>query len=228
MPTPASPPPFLRRLKDGLGQVLVTLGLVMALFAAYETWGKAAAVGAHQRDLDQVLAQQWTEPPVPKPARTTPAAPTAPAKPKHGAAVARLSIPKLGMHWVVVEGVNQKDIRYGPGHYPDSAMPGEIGNFAVAGHRVRGIFWDLDQIKPKDLIIVETRTATYTYRVTKQIIVKPTAVEVVAPVPSHPGEAPKDQWLTLTTCNPKWDNYQRLVIHAILDHTDLRTSATKG
>jgi sortase A len=50
---------------------------------------------------------------------------------------------------------------------------------------------------------------------------------VVAPVPFHPGDQPVDQWLTLTTCNPKWDNYQRLVVHAILDHTDLRTS-TKG
>jgi sortase A len=102
-----------------------------------------------------------------------------------------------------------------------------MGNFAVAGHRTPGIFWDLDQIGPGDLIVVETRAAVFTYRVSERIIVAPTAVEVVAPVPFHPGEAPVDRWLTLTTCNPKWDNYQRLVVHAILDHTDLRTS-TKG
>jgi sortase A len=47
--------------------------------------------------------------------------------------VARLTIPKLKKHWVVVEGVTPYDIRYAPGHYPDSAMPGEVGNFAVAG-----------------------------------------------------------------------------------------------
>jgi sortase A len=221
------------RIVDGLGQVFVTFGIVLALFAAYELWGKAAQVNAHQADLEQALTQQWdiVEPPVPKPAPAL--APAAPAKPAGttlpGGAVARLTIPRLNKHWVVVQGVTPDDIRYAPGHYPDSAMPGQVGNFAVAGHRTPGIFWDLDRVRPGDLVTVDTRSATYTYKVTEQIVVAPTAVEVVAPVPLRPGEASKDgkvgRWLTLTTCNPKWDNYQRLVIHAILDHTDLRPSA---
>ncbi|MFC7478929.1 sortase [Luedemannella flava] len=96
-------------------------------------------------------------------------------------------------------------------------MPGELGNFAVAGHRMPSVFWDLDRLRPGDPIIVETRTRTFTYLVTEQRVVAPTAVDVVAPVPGHAGAEPRDRWLTLTTCNPKWDNYQRLVVHAILD-----------
>jgi sortase A len=225
---------LISRITNALGHLLVTFGLVLALFAAYELWGKVAVVNAHQADLEQALTQQWdiVEPPVPSPAVSAsptakPASPKPASAPLPGGAVARLSIPKLKKHWVVVEGVTPYDIRYAPGHYPDSAMPGEVGNFAVAGHRTPGIFWDLDQIHRDDLIVVETRAAVYTYRVTEQVIVAPTAVEVVAPVPFHPGDQPVDKWLTLTTCNPKWDNYQRLVVHAILDHTDPRTS-TKG
>jgi sortase A len=234
MHSPPPPTPAGRsrssRITDAIGQVFVTFGLVLALFAAYELWGKAALVNAHQADLERALTQQWdiVEPAVPTPAPSTSAKPATPKKagaPLPGGAVARLTIPRLNKHWIVVEGVTPYDIRYAPGHYPDSAMPGEVGNFAVAGHRTPGIFWDMDQVKPKDLIIVETRTATFTYRVTGQVVVAPTAVEVIAPVPFHPDEPPVDRWLTLTTCNPKWDNYQRLVVHAILDHTDLRTSA---
>ena len=69
---------------------------------------------------------------------------------------------------------------------------------------------------PGDLIIVETRDTWYTYRVTRNHIVLPTAVEVVAPVPGEPGAEPTKAMLTLTTCNPKWDNYERLVVHAEL------------
>jgi sortase A len=233
-PTPATGRTRSGRITGSLGQLFVTFGLVLALFAAYELWGKAAVVNAHQADLERALSQQWdtVEPPVPTPAvsaapKAKPAAPKPAFAPLPGGAVARLTIPKLKKHWVVVQGVTPYDIRYAPGHYPDSAMPGEVGNFAVAGHRTPGIFWDLDQIGSGDIITVETRAAVFTYRVTEQVIVAPTAVEVVAPVPFHPDEAPVDRWLTLTTCNPKWDNYQRLVVHAILDHTDLRTN-TKG
>jgi sortase A len=220
------------RLVGGLGQTFVTLGLVMMLFAAYEIWGKAAQINAHQGDLDRALTQQWgePEPPAPSPAITPspsasapPAAKPAGPKPLPGGAVARLSIPKLNQRWVVVEGVAPGDIQWAPGHYPDSAMPGELGNFAVAGHRSPAIFWNLDRIHKDDLIVVETRTTVYTYKVTEQAIVAPTALEVVAPVPWHPGERPKHAWLTLTTCNPKWDNYERLVIHAVLDHSEPRT-----
>ena len=70
-------------------------------------------------------------------------APAAPGK----NLVGRLYIPKLGMEWVVVNGVRPQDIRYAPGHYPDTADPGQVGNFSVAGHRIRKIFWRLDELR---------------------------------------------------------------------------------
>lgn len=198
-----------------LGELMITAGLVLLLFAAYEVWGKAAIVNGHQEDLDTQLSQEWGNPPP----TTEPSAPPDEEKklaPPAGQSIARMYIPRLDKHWVVVEGVAPSDIRYAPGHYRASALPGQIGNFAVAGHRSPAIFWDLDRMRPGDPIVVETKQRYYIYRVTAKSIVMPTAVEVVAPVPGHPGETPTKAMLTLTTCNPKWDNYERLIVHAEL------------
>jgi LPXTG-site transpeptidase (sortase) family protein len=205
----------------GLGEVLITLGAIVLLLAAYEVWGKAAVVASHQEDLDRQLEQEWavgSDPTVtPSPASTEePEAAPEPLGPPPGGAIARLYLPGLGRYWVVVEGVGLADIRYAPGHYPTSAMPGEIGNFAVAGHRNPATFWDLDRVGAGETVVVETRDTWYVYRVTRNHIVTPDAVEVVAPVPGQPGAEPTAAMLTLTTCNPKWDNNQRLIVHASL------------
>jgi sortase A len=196
-----------------VGELMITLGLVVLLFAGYEIWGKAAIIDAHQNDLDQQLGQEWSQ--APGDPTVGPSSPAGLAPPS-GDAVARLYIPKLDKHWVVVEGVTQKAIRYAPGHYPKTAMPGQVGNFSVAGHRTRAIFWRLDEVHDGDAIVVETKNTWFVYRVSSTEIVKPTAVEVVAPVPGKPGARPNVAMLTLTTCNPKFNNYQRLIVHAKL------------
>nr|WP_244206031.1 class E sortase [Micromonospora chalcea] len=211
----------LRTVVRGAGELLITFGLVVLLFAGYEIWGKAVIVDAHQSDLNSQLAQEWGADPTVAP--TT--GPTVkPKPPANGKPVAGLYIPKFDKHWVVVEGVTPNDIRYAPGRYPDSAMPGEVGNFAVAGHRIRSTFWRLDELKTGDAIVVETRTDWLVYRVYEQRIVKPSQVEVVAPVPGKPGQKPTEKLLTLTTCNPKFDNYQRLIIHARLDTVQAKSA----
>ncbi|MEH0828916.1 MULTISPECIES: class E sortase [unclassified Micromonospora] len=213
-------PSLASRMRTGIraaGEVLITFGLVVLLFAGYEIWGKSAIVDAHQGDLSSQLAQEWG--PSGDPTVAPSAGPTAkPKPPVQGKPIAGLYIPKLDKNWVVVEGVTQKDIRYAPGHYPKSAMPGEVGNFSVAGHRNRATFWSLDELDDGDTIVVETKTNWYVYKVIKSRIVRPDQVEVVAPAPIKlaPGEKPK-KLLTLTTCNPKFDNYERLIIHAELD-----------
>jgi sortase A len=204
-------------------EVLVTLGLVLLLFAAYEVWGKAAIIADHQHNLDSQLEQQWArqdradDPTVGAAPSASPTVKLPPPLP--GDALGRLYLPRLGKYWVVVEGVTTGDIAYAPGHYPGTALPGDIGNFAVAGHRSPAIFWDLDQMQPGDPVVVETRTTWFIYKVTRSLIVAPTAVAVVAPVPEQPGVTPTQRLMTMTTCNPKWDNYQRLIVHAALDHT---------
>ncbi|HEX6500964.1 MAG TPA: class E sortase [Micromonosporaceae bacterium] len=204
-----------RTVARGLGEALITFGVIVLLFAAYEVWGKTAIVDAHQNDLRHQLAQQWGQPTVSPPAGS-PSSTAGAQPPLPGNAIARLYIPKLGKSWVVVEGVSPADIRYAPGHYPGTAMPGQKGNFSVAGHRIPAIFWDLDRLRSGDIIGVETGTGWYVYQVVQTEIVSPHAVEVVAPVPDRPGVRPDQAMLTLTTCNPKWDNYQRLVVHAKL------------
>jgi sortase A len=130
--------------------------------------------------------------------------------------MARLYIPRLGHHWVVVEGVDPADLKAGPGHYPKTAMPGQVGNFAMAGHRSPAMFWDLDTMRQGDPIVVETARSWFVYRTYQVHITAPTAVEVVAAVPNQPGARPTAAMLTITTCEPKWGNARRLVLHAQL------------
>ncbi|MEU7802888.1 class E sortase [Micromonospora arborensis] len=215
------------RLRTGVrvtGEVLITFGLVVLLFAGYEVWGKSAIVDAHQNDLNTQLNQAWgpTDDPTVAPSAAGPS--VKPSPPVRGKPLAGLYIPKLDKNWVVVEGVTQADIRYAPGHYPASALPGQVGNFSVAGHRNRATFWRLDELDEGDAIVVESKTDWYVYRVSRSRIVKPTQVEVVAPVPGEPDKKPTKRMLTLTTCNPKFDNYQRLIIHAELDRTQPKSA----
>jgi LPXTG-site transpeptidase (sortase) family protein len=220
--TRRTPGSIVREVIRGLGELCITLGMVLLLFAAYEVWGKTAAVNAHQNDLNSQLAQDWG-------ARAPTVGPTPSAGPKtnalpppDGKAIARLYIPRIGKQWIVVQGVTPADIRFAPGHYPTSAMPGQVGNFSVAGHRTPAIFWDLDQLQNNDEIVVETKDTWYVYRMNRSQIVLPTAVQVVAPVPDEPGKKATQAMLTITTCNPKFNNYQRLVVHATLDPSQTR------
>jgi sortase A len=198
----------LRVIARSTGEALITFGVIVLLLAAYEIWGKTAIVNAHQNDLNR----QWDNSVV------GPSQPAGPALPP-GFALARLYIPKLKLHWVVVEGVDLRDIRYAPGHYPGTALPGQVGNFSVAGHRELGIFWDLNEVRPGDDVIVETKTNWFVYQVFQNHIVTPTSIEVVAPVPNQPGAKPVDKDMTMTTCNPRGANYQRMAVHAKLVET---------
>jgi sortase A len=211
------------RIRSGVrvaGEMMITFGLIVLLFAGYEVFGNSAKVDNEQDTLATELDDQWNDPTV-APSTPAKAAPAAPGKDLVG----RLYIPKLGMQWVVVDGVRPQDIRYAPGHYPDTADPGKVGNFSVAGHRIRKIFWRLDELKPGDVIGVETRTNWYVYKVSSSQVVKPSAVEVVAPVPGKPRAKPTKAMLTLTTCNPKFNNYERLIVHAELVDTVKRDAS---
>jgi LPXTG-site transpeptidase (sortase) family protein len=192
---------------------MITFGLIVLLFAGYEVFGNSAKVQDEQNSLEDALAEQWSDPTVAP--SVAPIGPAAPGK----NLVGKLYIPKLDKEWVVVNGVRPQDIRYAPGHYPDTALPGKVGNFSIAGHRIRKIFWRLDELRDGDVIGVETRSSWYVYKVVDTEIVRPSAVEVVAPVPDKPGAKPTKAMLTLTTCNPKFNNYERLIVHAQLADT---------
>jgi sortase A len=110
----------------------------------------------------------------------------------------------------VVQGIERPDLRKGPGHYPLTPMPGQLGNAAIAGHRTTygAPFYRLDELAKGDDISIRTAAGTYHYSVTGQLIVPPSDVSVLDPTP--------DATLTLTTCNPRYSARQRLVVHATL------------
>jgi LPXTG-site transpeptidase (sortase) family protein len=202
------------RIRAGIrvaGELMITFGLVVLLFAGYQVFGNSAEVQGEQDALGDQLDDVWNDPTV-GPSAEPSKGPAAPGS----NLVGRLHIPKIDKRLVVVDGVRPQDIKGAPGHYPETAKPGQIGNFSVAGHRIRKIFWRLDEVQPGDVIGVETRDYWYVYRVYDQVIVKPSAVQVVAPVPNRPGARPTKALLTITTCNPKFNNYQRLIVHAEL------------
>jgi LPXTG-site transpeptidase (sortase) family protein len=125
-----------------------------------------------------------------------------------GSPIGRLVIPKIGVSTVLVEGVGRGDLREGPGHWPETPLPGMGGNFVVSGHRTTygGPFFKLDRLKPGDEIQLILPYAAATYRVSRTMIVLPTQTEVVA-------QRGKEE-LSLATCHPIYSARQRLVVQA--------------
>lgn len=122
----------------------------------------------------------------------------------------RIVIDKLGLDAVMFEGVDRETLRLGPGHMPETPLPGQPGNAVISGHRTTygRPFSDLDQLGPGDTIDVVTAIGVNTYEVRQVLIVKPTDLWVTDQV----GGA----WLTLTTCHPRFSARERLVIQAEL------------
>jgi sortase A len=213
---------FWRTAALGAGELLVTAGLVLLLFVVYEVYVTDLLTAQRQDELSEELRDEWESAPAPEPGAMPPVA--------VGEPFAVLRIPRLGEDYsrVVLEGTAEAQLSQGPGHYVDTAMPGEEGNLALAGHRVgKGSpFLELDAMRPGDPIVVETADSWFVYRVLGDAdptgipgmhVVSPTAVEVVAPTPNSPAAAPSGAYLTLTTCHPRYSARQRLVIHARLD-----------
>ncbi|MFE6272339.1 sortase [Streptomyces goshikiensis] len=133
-----------------------------------------------------------------------------------------LRIPDLGANWAqpIYEGVDDKQLRAGVGHFPESEQPGQIGNVALAGHR-SGVadpaFRQIDNIKPGSAISVTTADRiTYTYTVVRVRTVEPSDVNVIAQVPDNPTATPTKAKLTLVTCWPATGHSKRVVVEADL------------
>ena len=96
--------------------------------------------------------------------------------------IAIMEIPSIKLKQPVVEGITEDVIKYFLGKFPESTMPGEVGNFAFAGHRVSDFtdaFINLYKVKPGDKVIVTTKSGKYTYEVDESFIVEPEQVEVL-------------------------------------------------
>jgi sortase A len=131
---------------------------------------------------------------------------------------ARLYVPRFGQGYVhaIAEGTSLSKVlnKVGIGHYQSTQLPGEVGNFAIAGHRAGngGPFRLIDTFKKGDLAYVETSAGWFTYRYLQTVIVKPKAIGVIYPRPEGltvPTLA--TSFLTLTSCTPIHVNSDRIV-----------------
>ncbi len=221
-----------RAVIRGIGELCITAGLVLLLFAAYQlVWTNVEAAQAQDQVADGI-ADAWSKPePRVSDGKTEPGKK---AKTKatddtfrltradFGKGFAFLRIPRLGRDFKVpvVEGVRESDLSRGVGHYPKTALPGQVGNFAAAGHRATNgePFRDLDRMRKGDAVVVETRNTWLTYVVDETKIVTPSDTWVVDPVPGQRNVKPTERLLTLTTCHPRWASTYRLIVFAHLEN----------
>ena len=228
-----------------LGELLLTAGALALGYAGWQVWLSDAVLGGEQQQAARTFAAELgpitpvVADPVEPSAPTGPdasagtdgsAEPAAPQlrtdePPAEPAAADRESfavmyIPRLGeFERVVGEGTSRAvldSLAQGLAHYEDSAQPGGLGNFAVAGHRngQGGPFTRLDEMRIGDRIYVQTANAWHGYEFRNHEYVPPTAIDVVAPVPQMPQTPADGRYLTLTTCNPEWSSAGRLIAYA--------------
>ncbi|MFJ2218279.1 sortase [Streptomyces sp. NPDC101062] len=147
---------------------------------------------------------------------------TTPTSGPGGAIHEVLRIPALGKDWAVpvYDGIGQAQLRSGVGHFPTTEQPGDIGNYALAGHRsgvVTPPFRNINRVTPGAAITVTTaQRITYTYTVTRTRTVDPADVNVIAQVPGRPDATPTTAKLTLVTCWPATGHTRRVVVAADL------------
>lgn len=245
---PSGPPPpqrapmtagdKVRFVLRGIGQTLITLGLVVLLFVVYEVWITNIFAAHEQSKVASALRHEWADsggdPLLPLPGEGDPTIPL-------GTGIGVLYIPRLGQdfHFTIVEGSvvpTDGELEKGPAHYHDTALPGAVGNFAVAGHRVgKGEpFLNIDKLRAGDSIIVETKSWWYVYMVKGspagsdpqnsrdadgipgREIVSASDGNVLLPVPDHPGAKPTERLMTMTTCHPKFTASHRMIVYSTL------------
>ncbi|MGD9998537.1 MAG: class E sortase [Ilumatobacteraceae bacterium] len=236
-------PRDLRWVLGVVGKVLVWTGILLFAFVAYQLWGTGIQTAREQNRLrGEFEAQLETTVPlttvpvttVPPPSSTaspvttveasttteattttTTAPPPVVTAPPLGDPVAQLDIPAMDLHGkIVVEGVAPSNLQDGPGHFPETPLPGQLGNAALAGHRTTHgqPFRHIDRLEPGDDITVTTLAGTYVYVVTGQQIVGPNDYDLVIPTVD-----PTKATLTLTSCHPVHSSAKRIVVVAELD-----------
>ena len=140
--------------------------------------------------------------------------------PQPGEALGTIEIPDIGLERNIVEGIRRDDLRQGPGHYPDSPLPGQPGNVAIAGHRSTygEPFRDLHLLQPGDLIKVSTFLGESFYQVMPHTDDDGNEVGhfIVDPIQTEVLDDYGDNRLTLTACHPYRSARQRIIVTAQL------------
>ncbi|MGH1561272.1 class E sortase [Mumia sp. DW29H23] len=214
--TTASPPrrDRRRRGRTPLGRALTALGVVLVLagvgmlgYVGWQYFGTNIISKQQQAELRDDLVKSWD----------APEADDATVVP--GDAIALMRVPRFGDDYEVpvVKGVDDRSLARGIGWFPDSARPGQVGNFAVAGHRVTHgePFRHFLELRAGDEVVVETRTHVYTYVLRDDGTDRELDFSegwVLDPVPGEPQATPTERLITLVTCSELFHTDARSVV----------------
>jgi sortase A len=184
---------------------MLTLGVILMLFVGYKTFLQDNIVGSTHSELAQTFTERegFVDPGLVN---------------KDAEIFARMYVPRFGEQWtrLVAEGTRWHPVlnEIGIGHYRNTAMPGEVGNFAIAGHRggFGGAMRDIDKLVTGDRVYIETNDTWFIYKFLETEIVKPTEVGVILPVPDKLDVAKfGGRYLTMTSCTPIFVNTHRII-----------------
>jgi sortase A len=130
--------------------------------------------------------------------------------PENNPLLGSIAIPKIGLDTRLQQGIRLTTLDRGPGHWPGTALPGQIGNVVVAAHRTShgAEFRHLDALAPGDEVIFSTADGTFTYNVTGTQIVTPDALWI-----TNPTDTPT---ATLFACHPLGSTAKRIVVNLAL------------
>ena len=231
--TPAQPPRKRRRRPSILtitGLLLIAIGLSSLGWMGYQYFGTNAPAQQAAKSEISSLQDQWNNGggiDVPDPsasASSTPGATsTATTGPKYtqaqlDKAMAIVTIPRFGADYKVpiLVGTSDYALSHGVGWYENTQLPGQIGNFAIAGHRITHgePFARLLELQPGDKVIIETKTYIFTYVIDQspsKLTVKDVDTWVLDPVPGKSGVKPTQALITLTTCQDLFHSPDRSV-----------------
>lgn len=208
--TPARP--RARRATFWLGLAMLLAGVGLLGYAAWELYGTTIVSKQHQQDATSKIEKAWDSG-------------RAEATTEFGSAEALIEIPRFGEDYriPVLEGTSDRALGAGFGHFSGTAGPGEVGNFALAGHRITHgePLRDLPKLREGDEIRVLTRGKTYVYALTSDgddLIVPFTSVWVTDPLPDNPErggvepeQAEGQSLITLTTCSELFHTDNRMI-----------------
>ena len=222
-----------------LGEVFITFGVLVFLFFGWQVRLNDLIVGAEQNRAGTAIGEGWDKS-APSHQHAVPAASTLSGNLSPGAAInfgepvvgsaprdtakfAVLYVPRFGADYArsISEGVETAEVldKNGIGHYPDTQMPGQVGNFAIAAHRTThgAPFKLLANLQVGDKIYVRTPDGYYTYGFRGLEYVRPTGVGVLSPTPQFAGAEATDRILTMTSCNPEFSAAERIIAYAALE-----------
>lgn len=217
---------IITRVLGVVGELLITLGVIVLFFLAWQLWINNAIVASEQKSIAKELQESWQDsaPVTPTtPDNTDYGIPPAFAGTGDGNKFATIYIPRLEANSgrVVANSVDLPLVlNHGYyGHYPQTQWPGQTGNFAVAIHRTNwgSPFANSNKLETGDKIYVETKDGYYTYVFRNFEYVLPTAVDVILPTPGRNVVTQGQSLITITTCNPLLGDAERLIVYGVLD-----------